>query len=82
MKNEETIVTIAETTCGGKIYIYNCYDIWIAKWGTPDYYVPLSNNSITNNIINYDRYYFKNQYIVKLQENYYLKSMIKIHQYI
>ena len=31
MKNEETIVTIAETTCDGNIYFYNCYDIWLAK---------------------------------------------------
>lgn len=31
MKNEETIVTIVETTCGGNIYFYNCYDIWLAK---------------------------------------------------
>ena len=31
MKNEETIVTIAETTCGGNIYFYNCYDIWITR---------------------------------------------------
>ena len=36
MKNEETIVTIAETTCGGNIYFYNCYDIWITKWGIAD----------------------------------------------
>ena len=50
--------------------------IWIAKWGKPDYYVPLSNNAITNNIINYDRYYFKNQHMVKLQENYYLNFNI------
>ena len=37
MKNEETIVAIAETTCGGNIYFYNCYDIWIAKWGNSGY---------------------------------------------
>lgn len=51
--------------------------IWIAKWGKPDYYVPLSNNAITNNIINYDRYYFKNQHMVKLQEKLLLKINVK-----
>ena len=33
MKNEETIVTIAETTCGGNIYFYNCYDICMVPIG-------------------------------------------------
>ena len=50
--------------------------IWIAKWGKPDYYVPLSDNTIINDIINYDRYYFNNQHMVKLQENYYLNFNI------
>lgn len=57
MRNEETIVAITEITCGGNIYCYNCYDIWIAEWRNRGFIesvgtyigLVLLGNSVNNN---------------------------------